>query len=87
MEYSLDETEFSVHSNYAEIMQMYGPRGGRARFQLQGIPREHVRQDVWVLVHQTRIASALTLWAMAMKLGIGELADEIGRAIDGEEDL
>lgn len=72
----------SVHSNYAEIMQMYGPRGPRAKFQLRGIPREDIRQDIWEQLQQTRIGLTLTLWAAAMKLGRGELADEIGRAMD-----
>ena len=69
----------SVHSNYSEIMQMYGPRGPRARFQLRGIPREHVRAVVWAYIEEIKIEAALTLWAVAMKLGLGGLADEIGR--------
>ena len=71
----------AVHSNYAEIMQMYGPRGPRARFQLQGLPRENVHSSVWTNIEEIRVETALSLWAVAMKFGLGGLADEIGREI------
>jgi len=71
----------SVHSNYAEIMQMYGPRGPRARFQFQGLPREHVQSWVWEHIEVIRNRTAWTLWAVAMKFGLGGLADEIAQEI------
>lgn len=70
-----------VHSNYADIMQTYGPRGPRAKFQIRGIPREHVGPVTFTYIQEIRDEAALTLWAAAMKLGFGGLVDETARAI------
>lgn len=73
----------SVHSNYAEIMQMYGPVGRRARFQLKGREADAVDSEYYELIGEMKLNVALALWYIAMKLGIGELAIQIEDVIAG----
>ena len=71
----------AVHSNYAEIMQMYGPLGPRARFQLGGRPKNQLPSELEEWTNEQRIRTAITLWGIAMKFGLGDLAHEFETAL------
>lgn len=72
----------AVHSNYAEIMMTYGPRGPTAEFKLSGLPEANwtpAYRD-WCLALNREVAFAL--WFAAHRFEMLPLADEIRAALD-----
>jgi aldehyde dehydrogenase (NAD+) len=51
----------SVHSNYAEIVQTYGPIGTNPKSQLRGIPSADVSPSFRVWIHQIRLQADLAV--------------------------
>ena len=62
-------------------MHMYGPLGPHAKFQLRGIPRDRVSPTYFQWIAAINLEAAFTLWFMAMKLGMEELAERIYQEI------
>ena len=70
----------SVHSNYADIMQAYGPRGA-AQFQLRGIPDVAfcAKNAAWIPAIHWQVAEGLRF--LAQRLALSEIELEIRTAL------
>ncbi len=67
----------SAHSLYAATMQMYGGPHGNYKFQVSGIPSDHMKevQSEWIDVMSVTVMH--TLWFLAIKLNVPDVAAEI----------
>ncbi len=66
-----------AHSNYGSIMEIYGPRGPNAEFQLAGIPSEERRSGMIEYAQQMNSQVASTIWLMTMRFNLQALAGQI----------
>lgn len=73
-----------THSNYASIMEIYGPLGSNPIFQLRGIPSTAVVRisGMRECGEQINLEVAISLWYMTMSFGLDDLAEQIGREIE-----
>lgn len=74
----------SVHSNYADIMQIYGGPIGNPRFQLQGVPSIKQKQMNAEWIPQANDLVIGSLHFIASRFGLNELEQEIRTHIQSD---
>jgi hypothetical protein len=73
-----------THSNYASIMQIYGPVGEDPNFQLSGIPStaQNLMQDLSDCINEVNLRVAIVLFFMATRFGLQTVAEKIKGELD-----